>query len=115
MLVEQIHEFIIYVVIPNAVRQSIYTRPQQILGVVEIEDMCRNQQFITMCFLDHGAVKLIAQFGHAMIPVIDPYFHQIDTPAKILTDGDTSLFFCLNPIRSRFSSDFRSGDAASCG
>ena len=109
-LAEQRHEFIIDILIANAMGKDVHIGAKQALGIIEIEDVRRNADAVLVRFIDGGTIQFRSELLVLSVAVIDPELDQVDTAGRLRPNGFPGFLLRVDPMDDA-SPRLRPGDA----
>ena len=115
LCLHHIDEFVVNVLVPDAMSEGVDARAQDSLRIFERKDMSYRAQVVLVRLVNNGPIQRRAQLRDGVIPVVHPYLHQIHFLLGQLLDILAGLGFRFDPVGSLCASRFRSCQPASGG
>ena len=114
-LLEQRDELVVYVFVPDAVREHIDAGTQQPLRILESKDVGGDAELVLVGLVDDRSIHGRRQLLVLAVSIVDPDLDQVDFSGRQLLHGLSTFGFAVDPIRDVGSSRLGPRDAAARG
>ena len=101
MLKHQRHELVVDFLVPDEMGKRVDAGAREILGVVQIEDVCDHARVERVRLVDDRAIQRGAQLRHRAVAIVDPDLDEVDLVRDLFANRATRFLFGGDAIRRR--------------